>query len=58
MRGFVDDPTTWDRPWSGQVPMQATAGPVYEYACHEGNASLAGVLGAARAREASGAAEP
>lgn len=48
----VEDPTTWERPWSGEIPMKATEGPVYEYACHEGNQSLAGVLRAARMREA------
>ena len=33
----VDDPTTWDQPWSAEIPMMATDGPMYEYACHEGN---------------------
>ena len=33
----VEDPATWDRPWSAEVPMMATEGPMYEYACHEGN---------------------
>ena len=48
----VEDETTWDRPWSGEIPMRATEGPVYEYACHEGNESLVGVLSGARRREA------
>ena len=33
----VEDPATWDRSWSAEVPMMATEGPMYEYACHEGN---------------------
>lgn len=48
----VEDSTTWERPWSGEIPMLATEGPIYEYACQEGNASLAGVLSGARVREA------
>ncbi|MBM62070.1 MAG: hypothetical protein CL484_03870 [Acidobacteria bacterium] len=33
----VEDPNTWDQPWSAEIPMMATEGPMYEYACHEGN---------------------
>ena len=33
----VEDPATWDQPWSAEVPMMATEGPMFEYACHEGN---------------------
>ena len=33
----VEDPDTWDQPWSAEVPMMATEGPMFEYACHEGN---------------------
>ena len=33
----VEDPATWDRSWSAEIPMTATEGPMYEYACHEGN---------------------
>ena len=33
----VEDPATWDRPWSAEIPLMATEGPMYEYACHEGN---------------------
>lgn len=33
----VEDPATWDQPWSAEIPMMATDGPMYEYACHEGN---------------------
>ena len=47
----VDDPTTWTRPWTAQVPMSKTNDPIYEYACHEGNYALPGVLAGARADE-------
>ena len=47
----VDDPTAFTRPWSAQAPMVASPGPLYEYACHEGNYGLAGVLAGARAEE-------
>ncbi len=47
----VDDPTTFTRPWSASVPMKKSEGPVFEFACHEGNYSLAGMLSGARAQE-------
>jgi hypothetical protein len=47
----VDDPTTFTRPWTVEIPSQKTAGPVYEYACHEGNQGLAGILAGSRAAE-------
>ena len=34
----VEDPTTWDKPWTAEIPMAKTHGPVYEWACHERNA--------------------
>ena len=33
----VDDPTSWMSPWSAEIPMVKTEGPLFEYACHEGN---------------------
>jgi hypothetical protein len=50
-RFTVDDPSTWDRPWSGEYPWVATGDQIYEYACHEGNYSLAGVLRGTRAAD-------
>ena len=47
----AEDSTTWTRPWTAIVPMTKIEGPLYEYACHEGNYGLAGVLAGARARE-------
>ncbi|OFW01452.1 MAG: hypothetical protein A3I61_14925 [Acidobacteria bacterium RIFCSPLOWO2_02_FULL_68_18] len=47
----IDDPTTWARPWSGELPMMKTTGPIFEHACHEGNYSLYNTLAGARADE-------
>jgi hypothetical protein len=47
----VDDPATWARPWSAEVPMKKTIGPLFEHACHEGNYSLPNILAGARAEE-------
>ena len=49
----VDDPTVWTRPWSAMVPWTAVTGTIYEYACHEGNYSIANMLSAARVEEKS-----
>jgi hypothetical protein len=46
----VDDPT-WAEPWSGEYPWPASDDQVYEYACHEGNYSLGGILRGARLLE-------
>ena len=47
----VSDPTAFTRPWSAQIPMKRTDEPIFEYACHEGNYALTGVLAGARADE-------
>jgi len=47
----VDDPTAFTKSWTAQVPMRRTESPVYEYACHEGNYAMAGMLAGARADE-------
>ena len=47
----VEDPATFTRPWSGEVAMNATNEHIYEYACHEGNYALPGILSGARAQE-------
>jgi hypothetical protein len=44
----LEDPGTWTRPWSAEIPMLATEGRLYEYACHEGNYGLAHILSGAR----------
>ncbi|HEX4712835.1 hypothetical protein [Phenylobacterium sp.] len=48
----VDDPATFTRPWRAQMVFAASKGPIYEYACHEGNYSLPGILAGARREEA------
>jgi hypothetical protein len=47
----VDDPTAFTKPWTGEAPMTKTPGPIYEYACHEGNYSMESTLRGARAGE-------
>jgi hypothetical protein len=47
----VDDPTTFIKPWTAQIPMTRTAGPIFEYACNEGNYALTDILAGARAEE-------
>ena len=50
----VDDPKVYARVWKAEMPLNAAKGPVYEYACHEGNYSLPGILGGARLAEKEG----
>jgi hypothetical protein len=50
----VDDPATYSQTWKAEMPLNATAGPVYEYACHEGNYALPGILAGARKDEREG----
>jgi hypothetical protein len=50
-RFTVDDPGTWTKPWSGETIMRKTKGPIFEYACHEGNYGLVDILAGARAAE-------
>jgi hypothetical protein len=47
----VDDPHTWTRPWSGEMSMTKIDGPIFEYACHEGNYGMVNNLSGARAEE-------
>jgi hypothetical protein len=44
----IDDPTTFVRSWTMEFPFVATSGPIYEYACHEGNYALIDILTGAR----------
>ncbi len=50
-RFTVDDPGTWTKPWSGETLIRKTRGPIFEYACHEGNYGLVDILAGARAAE-------
>jgi len=47
----VEDPTMWTRPWTAVIPMSKSDGPIYEFACHEGNDAMAGILAGARAQD-------
>ena len=50
-RYTVDDPTTYTGQWTAAIPMTKVEGPIYEYACHEGNYGMANLLSGARAQE-------
>lgn len=52
----VDDPSVYLRPWRAEMVLNATAEPMYEYACHEGNYALPNILGGARRTEREAAA--
>ncbi|MBZ5610360.1 MAG: hypothetical protein LAP38_19025 [Acidobacteriia bacterium] len=56
-RYTVDDPATYTRPWTASVPMTRTEGPIFEYACHEGNYAMVDMLAGARAKEKAEAAK-
>lgn len=48
----MDDPSTFSKNWTVEYPFVATKGPIYEYACHEGNYAMTDILGGARKAEA------
>jgi hypothetical protein len=52
----IDDPATWTKPWTAMIPLRHSNDAVYEYACHEGNLGLMGILAGARAEERAAAA--
>jgi hypothetical protein len=52
----VTDPTIWTKPWSGSMTMERTTDKMFEFACHEGNYGLAGILAGTRADEKAAAA--
>ena len=47
----VDDPGTFTRPWSGSLPYALAEGPMFEFACHEGNYGMRNMLAGSRAEE-------
>ncbi|MCY3620456.1 MAG: hypothetical protein OXH68_01935 [Gammaproteobacteria bacterium] len=53
----VEDPNVWETSFTGQYTWRQTDEPVYEYACHEGNYSMEGILGGARRMEREAMAE-
>lgn len=48
----VSDPATWTAPYTFMIRLKKTSGLIYEYACHEGNYAMEGILAGARAEEA------
>jgi hypothetical protein len=56
-RFTIEDPSTWEHAWTGEYPWKATADQIYEYACHEGNYAMGGMLRGARQKEAEDAAK-
>lgn len=56
-RFTVEDPSVWAQPWGGEYEFHPLKGQVLEYACHEGNYALAGILSGARAEERKAAAD-
>jgi hypothetical protein len=53
----VQDPSVWDSSWGGEYEFSASKGRIFEYACHEGNYALGGMLAGARADDAAAAAK-
>ena len=47
----VDDLTTWTQPWTARIPLRRSDGPLFEYACHEGNYAMTNTLRGARTEE-------
>lgn len=47
----ITDPTRWTEPWTAMFPMVRSEEPIYEYACHEGNYSMAGIMAGWRTQE-------
>jgi hypothetical protein len=51
----VEDPSTWAKPWTAEIAWTKSKGPVYEWACHEGNTMISTILNGARVSEAEAA---
>ena len=56
-RFTIDDPSAFTKPWTAEYPFIASAAPIFEYACHEGNYALSDILAGARKSEAEGTAK-
>jgi hypothetical protein len=54
----VEDPTLYTQPWGGEMALRVSNEPLYEYACHEGNYALEGILAGARLFERQGRPHP
>ena len=44
----IEDPNNYTRPWTATIPLRRTDGPLFEYACHEGNYGMVGIMAGAR----------
>ena len=53
----ITDDSVYTRPWTGSLPLSATEGPLFEFACHEGNYGLYNILAGARVEDAREAAK-
>ena len=51
-KATLEDASTWTKPWTVELPFAAASGPIYEYACHEGNYAIEDILAGARKAEA------
>jgi hypothetical protein len=56
-RFTVEDPATWTRPFTAEMTMTKTVGPIFEHACHEGNYGVMNTLAGARLEEKKKAAD-
>ena len=54
----VTDPETWTSPWTASVPLVLNPEPMFEYACHEGNYSMGGMLAGTREQEQAAVGQP
>lgn len=54
----IDDPATFAKSWTARFPMTTIPGPIFEYACHEGNYAMTGSLSGARAEEKRAGKQP
>ena len=50
-RFYIDDPDIYSQVWAGEMPLRSVEDKIYEYACHEGNYSMANILAGAREEE-------
>ena len=53
----ASDPTTWTKPWTARLLLKSSPDKLFEYACHEGNVGLVGILGGHRAEERAAASK-
>jgi hypothetical protein len=56
-RFTIEDESTWAKPWTAEMPMKRTQGPIFEFACHETNYGIANILAGAREDEKKAAAQ-